>query len=58
MMDVQAQKNFSAFRREHPAFQNMKFLSKFFGSFLLSWIWIRIHIPNIDPDPADQNLSG
>ncbi len=38
-------------KREHPAFQNMIFLKFFFvcGSFLPSWI--RIQIPNTDPDP-------
>ncbi len=43
----------SALKREHPALQNMKFRNfvYFCGPFLLSWIRIRIRIPNTDPDP-------
>jgi len=45
------QKKHSSLKGEHPAFQNMKFLNFFYfsGSFLPSWI--RIRIPNTDPDP-------
>ncbi len=46
------QKKPSALKKEHQALQNMKFLNflKYFcGSFLPSWI--RIRIPNTDPDP-------
>ncbi len=37
-----------ALKREHPALQNMKFLNFFYfcGSFLFSWIRIRIHWPD------------
>jgi hypothetical protein len=38
----------SALKRKHSALQNMNF-SIFYGSFLPSWI--RIWIPNLDPDP-------
>jgi hypothetical protein len=54
MQDVQAiEEKPPAFKREHPALQNMKFLY-----FFLFRIWI--HIPNADPepDPADQNQYG
>jgi hypothetical protein len=45
------QKKPSALKREHPALQNMKFSIFFYfcGPFLPSWI--RIRIPNTDPDP-------
>jgi hypothetical protein len=51
--DFQATEEASALKREHPAAQNMKFLNffHFCGSFLPSWIWIRIRIPNPDTDP-------
>jgi hypothetical protein len=42
------QKKPAAHKRGHPTLQNMNFLS-FCGSFLPSWI--RIRIPNTDPDP-------
>ncbi len=40
-------------KREHPALQNRKFLNffyKFCGSFLPSWVQIRIRLPNPDQD--------
>ncbi len=42
------QKKPAAHKRGHPTFQNMNFFY-FCGSFLPSWI--RIRIPNTDPDP-------
>ncbi len=42
------QKKPAALKRGHPTLQNMIFFS-FCGSFLPSWI--RIRIPNTDPDP-------
>jgi hypothetical protein len=42
------QKKPAAHKRGHPTLQNMNFFS-FCGSFLPSWI--RIRIPNTDPDP-------
>jgi hypothetical protein len=46
----------SALKREHPALQKIKILSffYFFGSFLPSWIRIRIRNLYADPDPAAQ----
>ena len=46
------QKKPSALKREHPALQNRKFLNFFYfcGSFLLSWIRIRIRIRIHWPD--------
>ncbi len=46
------QEKSSSLKREHLALQNLNFLH-FYGSFWPSWI--RIRIPNADPDPADQN---
>jgi hypothetical protein len=46
------QKKPSALKRGHPTLKNMNFYKFFFyfcGSFLPSWI--RIRIPNPDPDP-------
>ncbi len=45
-----AEKKKFCIKREHPALQNMKLLNFFYfcGSFLPSWI--RIRIPNTDPD--------
>jgi hypothetical protein len=42
------QKKPAAHKRDHPTLQNMNFFY-FCGSFLPSWI--RIRIPNTDPDP-------
>jgi hypothetical protein len=42
------QKEPAAHKRGHPTLQNMNFFY-FCGSFLPSWI--RIRIPNTDPDP-------
>jgi hypothetical protein len=42
------QKKPAAHKRGHPTLQNMNFFY-FCGSFLPSWI--RIRIPNTDPDP-------
>jgi hypothetical protein len=45
----------SSLKREHPVLKNMKIMDFFFyfcGSFLPSWIRIRIQIA--DPDPATQ----
>jgi hypothetical protein len=44
------QKKPAAHKRGHPTLQNMNFFS-FCGSFLPSWIRIRIRIPNTDTDP-------
>jgi hypothetical protein len=46
----------SALKKEHPALPNMKILYFFYfcGSFLPSWIRIRIRNLNADPDPATQ----
>jgi hypothetical protein len=44
------QKKPAAHRSGHPTLQNMNFFY-FCGSFLPSWIRIRIRIPNTDPDP-------
>ncbi len=44
------QKKPAAHKRGHPTLQNMNFFS-FCGSFLPSWIRIRIQIPNTYPDP-------
>ncbi len=49
--DVKARREALALKRKHPALLNMKFLNFFCfsGSFLPSWI--RIRIPNQDQDP-------
>jgi hypothetical protein len=44
------QKKPAAHKRGHPTLQNMNFFSCC-GSFLPSWIRIRIRVPNTDPDP-------
>ncbi len=44
------QKKPAAHKRGNPTLQNMNFFS-FYGSFLPSWIRIRIRISNTDPDP-------
>jgi hypothetical protein len=51
-------KKSSSLSSGHLAIQNMNFLhfSQFSGSFWPSWI--RICIPNVDPDPADYNECG
>jgi hypothetical protein len=49
------QEKFSSLKREHLALQNMNFFH-FCGSFCPSWI--RIRIPNADPDSANQNECG
>jgi hypothetical protein len=55
-MTPKLQEKPSALKREHPALQKMKILSffSFFGSFLPSWIRIRIRNLYPDPDPASQ----
>jgi len=55
-MTPKLQKNPSALKREHPARENMKILYFFYfcGSFLPSWIRVRIRTLNADPDPATQ----
>jgi hypothetical protein len=51
------QKKPSALKREYPAPLNMKFFNFFLrGSFLPSWIQIRIR--NVNPDPADNSQCG
>ncbi len=48
----------SALKKEHPALQNIKFLFHFFllflGSFLPSWMRIRIQATKIHADPDPQ----
>ncbi len=48
-------KKSSSLKREHLSLKNLNYLH-FCGSFWPSWI--RIRIPNADPDPADQNECG
>ncbi len=56
----------SDLKREHPAPQNMKFLTFFYfcGSFLPFWVRIRIHITNPDlmtwlnPDPIQLSYGS
>ncbi len=48
MKDVQATEESPSPQKEHPAFENMKYLHFFF---LPSWIRIRIQPTKIDADP-------
>ncbi len=41
---------FSSLKKDHPALQNMKFLKNFILLWVISPSWIRIRIPNTDPD--------
>jgi hypothetical protein len=52
--DVQVTEKAFSSQKRHPALQTMKFLnfSNFGGSFFTSWI--RIRIPNTDPDPLTR----
>ncbi len=47
----------SALKKEHPALQNIKFMTFFYvcGSFTPSWILNRIQGPNRDTDPDPQH---
>ncbi len=50
------QEKLSALKREHLAFQNMTFLHfNFLGSFLSSWIKIRIQLTKINAYPDPQH---
>jgi hypothetical protein len=49
----------SPLKREHPALQNMKFINFFYfcGSFLPSWIRIRIQPNKINADPYPKHWN-